>query len=201
MSGQYGIKMVDTERFEAIFEGHWPIGPHPDLGVPYISKRCGRERRMMTISYADGTETVPTNRRSSLCDRHYATGLESTVEIGSFWTAARRGGLPGPLSVQCRGCIPHLFEIWGTQILNLRRRGKMWATRPALRGVLPGATHQLIERALVAVRGHATLRPRPLPAQSNQGKRNRYNFALKQEHSRPPQCISASYSCPNSGRR
>jgi hypothetical protein len=41
MSGQYGIKMVDTERFEAIFEGHWPIGPHPDLGVPYISKRCG----------------------------------------------------------------------------------------------------------------------------------------------------------------
>ena len=23
---------------------------------------------MMTISYADGTETVPTNRRSSLCD-------------------------------------------------------------------------------------------------------------------------------------
>ena len=27
--------------------------------------------------------------------RHYATGLEGTVEIESFWTAARRGGLPG----------------------------------------------------------------------------------------------------------
>jgi len=26
--------------------------------------------------------------------RHYATGLEGTVEIESFWTAARRGGLP-----------------------------------------------------------------------------------------------------------
>jgi len=29
--------------------------------------------------------------------RHYATGLEGTVEIESFWTAARRGGLPGRL--------------------------------------------------------------------------------------------------------
>jgi putative transposase len=26
--------------------------------------------------------------------RHYATGLEGTVEIESFWTATRRGGLP-----------------------------------------------------------------------------------------------------------
>ena len=47
--------------------------------------------------------------------RHYASGLVGTVEIESFWTAARRGGLPDVFRAKRRS-IPHLkSEMWGTQ--------------------------------------------------------------------------------------
>ena len=84
---------------------------------------------MMTISYADGTETVPTNRRSSFFDRHYATGLESTVKSSLSGRPREEGA--------CRtgfGSVPRLYPTslrdMGHPILNLRRRDKMWVTRP-----------------------------------------------------------------------
>ena len=67
---------------------------------------------MMTVSYADGAEAVPTNGRSPLRDRHYATGLESTVEIESFWTAARRGGLPDRFRVRAEA-VSHISSRYG----------------------------------------------------------------------------------------
>jgi putative transposase len=39
---------------------------------------------------------------------HYASGLEGTVEIESFWTAARRGGLPDALRLSPEITTSHI---------------------------------------------------------------------------------------------
>ena len=69
----------------------WAGGPHPDRGVPYISKRCGRERRMISLRDRAG---------------------ESTVEIESFWAAARRGGLQDRFQFRAEA-VSHISSRYG----------------------------------------------------------------------------------------
>lgn len=44
--------------------------------------------------------------------RHYATGLEGTIEIESFWTAARRGGLPDRFRFRAEA-VSHISSRYG----------------------------------------------------------------------------------------
>jgi putative transposase len=59
--------------------------------------------------------------------RHYAIGREGTVEIESFWTAARRGGLPGRFRFSAES---HISSRYGAP--ELWRKNQMCATRPAM---------------------------------------------------------------------
>ncbi len=45
--------------------------------------------------------------------RHYATGSEGTVQIESFWTASRRGGLPDILRLPVENVKSHISARYG----------------------------------------------------------------------------------------
>ena len=42
--------------------------------------------------------------------RHYAKGMEGTVEIESFWTSARRSGLPDVLRFSPEITLSHISK-------------------------------------------------------------------------------------------
>jgi putative transposase len=67
-----------------------------DFNVYTESKRIEKLRYMHRNPVVRGLVAKPEEWAWSSF-RHYATGFEGTVEIESFWTAARRGGLPDML--------------------------------------------------------------------------------------------------------
>ena len=64
-----------------------------DFNVHSEQKRVEKLRYMHRNPVVRGLVAKPEDWKWSSF-RHYAKGLEGTVEIESFWTAARRGGLP-----------------------------------------------------------------------------------------------------------
>jgi putative transposase len=64
-----------------------------DFNVHSEQKRVEKLRYMHRNPVVRGLVAKPEDWKWSSF-RHYANGLEGTVEIESFWTAARRGGLP-----------------------------------------------------------------------------------------------------------
>ena len=64
-----------------------------DFNVHSEKKRVEKLRYMHRNPVVRGLVTHPEDWKWSSF-RHYATGMRGTVEIESFWTAARRGGLP-----------------------------------------------------------------------------------------------------------
>jgi putative transposase len=77
-----------------------------DFNVHNEEKRAEKLRYMHRNPVKRGLAAKPEDWAWSSF-RHYATGIERTVEIESFWTGWRRehGGLPGLKS-----------ETWGTQL-------------------------------------------------------------------------------------
>src|SRR6185369_1426899 len=67
-----------------------------DFNVHSEQKRVEKLRYMHRNPVVRGLVSSPEDWKWSSF-RHYAIGLEGTVEIESFWTAARRGGLPDML--------------------------------------------------------------------------------------------------------
>ena len=76
-----------------------------DFNVHSEQKRVEKLRYMHRNPVIRGLVAKPEDWKWSSF-RHYANGLEGTVEIESFWTAARRGGLPDILRLSRRSHHP-----------------------------------------------------------------------------------------------
>lgn len=84
-----------------------------DFNVHNKQKRVEKLRYMHRNPVARGLVSKPEDWPWSSF-RHYATGLEGTVEIESFWTASRKGGLPDMLRFSPDSVQSHRSEMWGT---------------------------------------------------------------------------------------
>jgi putative transposase len=80
-----------------------------DFNVHSEQKRIEKLRYMHRNPVVRGLVAKPEDWKWSSF-RHYATGLGGTVEIESFWTAARRGGLPEPLRLSPDAARPHISK-------------------------------------------------------------------------------------------
>src|SRR5579863_8708764 len=80
-----------------------------DFNVHSEEKRVEKLRYMHRNPVVRGLVAKPEDWKWSSFP-HYSTGVEGTVEIESFWTAARRGGLPDALQLTPEITTSHISK-------------------------------------------------------------------------------------------
>src|SRR6516165_5808451 len=80
-----------------------------DFNVRSEKKRIEKLRYMHRNPVVRGLVAKPDDWAWSSF-HHYATGFEGTVEIESFWTASRRGGLPDVLRISPETMESHISK-------------------------------------------------------------------------------------------
>jgi putative transposase len=91
-----------------------------DFNVHSERKRVEKLRYMHRNPVVRGLCAAPEDWKWSSF-RHYATGLEGTVEIESFWTAARRCGLPDTPRRSLGGSPSHISSRYGAPKIEEKR--------------------------------------------------------------------------------